>query len=105
MNTALLLLIAVILFGLGYRFYGKLLAMVFEDVPERPAFAPYFALTALPAILGAGTAAAWGWAPAFLIVIIGATVIGATYGMAVLALGRDGGLLGAARRYLGRGSP
>lgn len=104
MTTILLLFIAIGVFAMGYRFYAKFLALgVFRTNVDAktPAlrrggshdfvpgsawvlFADNTAAMGILAILGAAIAAAWGWIPAFLWVVVGTLVAGGTYALASL---------------------
>ncbi len=98
MNSLLLALGALILFFLGYRFYGSALERLFDVNPQNktPAHTKYDGVDYVPAknwlvlfghhfssIAGAGpilgpviACAVWGWGPAVLWIIIGSIFIG-----------------------------
>ena len=107
MNSLVLLIMVVVVFAFGYRFYSKLLKLgVFrlgEDYstpsPDRPAeaesgvfgrhllFGHHVAsLAAGAAITGCITSLIWGWVPAFLWAVVGTVVAAGTYGLGALWL-------------------
>ncbi len=108
MNSLTIVLIAVVFYILGYRFYGKKLAKVFElsadkEVPSKkfydgidyvPArhwlmlFGHHFAsIAGAGPILGPVIACAiWGWLPCAIWLIIGAIVIGAVHDFSSLMI-------------------
>jgi carbon starvation protein len=107
MNSLVLLIMVVVVFAFGYRFYSKLLKLgVFrlgEDYstpsPDRPAeaesgvfgrhllFGHHVAsLAAGTAITGCITSLIWGWVPAFLWAVVGTVVAAGTYGLGALWL-------------------
>ncbi|MGA9031338.1 MAG: carbon starvation CstA family protein [Sulfuricaulis sp.] len=107
MNSLVLLIMVVVVFAFGYRFYSKLLKLgVFrlgEDYstpsPDRPAeaesgvfgrhllFGHHVAsLAAGAAITGGITSLIWGWVPAFLWAVVGTVVAAGTYGLGALWL-------------------
>src|SRR3989344_5930079 len=107
MNSLVLLMIAVVVFAFGYRFYSKLLELgVFRLVkdystpsPDRPAeaepgafgrhliFGHHVAsLAAGAAVTGCITSLIWGWVPAFLWAVVGTVVAAGTYGLGALWL-------------------
>jgi len=122
-NAVFLLLIAVVVGLLGYRFFSKLVELgVFRpdyspdttgtppgagnlvSSPER--LLPYHgvALSGGLGLVGALLAASWGWVPAFLWVLMGSTVAAGVYGMGSLWLARrEAGLTLAEflEKYLG----
>lgn len=113
MNALYLIVIVLLVFIMGYRFYAKFLLLgVFRtenDVPT-PArqrggsldFSPCnrwlllghnaAANVGILSITGVGIAVVWGWIPAFLWVVVGTLVAGGTYALAALwASLRQGG--------------
>jgi len=107
MNSLVLLMIAVVVFAFGYRFYSKLLGLgVFRlgkdystPSPDRPAeaepgafgrhliFGHHVAsLAAGAAVTGCITSLIWGWVPAFLWAVVGTVVAAGTYGLGALWL-------------------
>lgn len=107
MNSLVLLMIAVVVFAFGYRFYSKLLGLgVFRlgkdystPSPDRPAaaepgaFGRHLIFGQHVASLAAGTAVTgcivsliWGWVPAFLWAVVGTVVAAGTYGLGALWL-------------------
>ncbi|HSD97273.1 MAG TPA: carbon starvation CstA family protein, partial [Sulfuricaulis sp.] len=107
MNSLVLLIMVVVVFAFGYRFYSKLLKLgVFrlgEDYstpsPERPAAAEsgvlsrhllfghhVASLAAGAAITGCIISLIWGWVPAFLWAVVGTVVAAGTYGLGALWL-------------------
>ncbi len=107
MNSLVLLMIAVVVFAFGYRFYSKLLGLgVFRlgkdystPTPDRPAeaepgvfgrhliFGHHVAsLAAGAAVTGCITSLIWGWVPAFLWAVVGTVVAAGTYGLGALWL-------------------
>lgn len=117
MNSAVLLVVAVIVFGMGYRFYAKFLTLgVFrlDSNAPTPASHRHDAFEFLPAnrgvllghhiagttglvtIIGVSIATAWGWVPAFLCLVVGALIAGGTYAL---------GSLWVSLRYTGDTAP
>lgn len=108
MNSLLLLISALIIFGFGYRFYSKLLATAVFRADSTPSIAtksfrgglnsdsnPYillgihFGLVATAATLSGGALAVyWGWIPAFLWVVVGSTLAAGIYSVGSLWLCR-----------------
>ncbi len=107
MNSLVLVMIAVVVFAFGYRFYSKLLGLgVFRlgkdySTPARdqPAKAEpgvfgrhlifghhVAALAAGAAVTGCITSLIWGWVPAFLWAVVGTVVAAGTYGLGALWL-------------------
>ncbi len=100
MNTLVLLAVALLVFAMGLRFYAKFLtSAVFASSPTHAAeTVPGATLTrtglvvalghqsaavvGATTVIGAGIAVLWGWAPAFLWIVVGSTV-----GAGLLALG------------------
>lgn len=93
MHPVFLILLALAMWAMGYRFFGKFLrlAMLQVDANGARAAAPgrltlgavhAAAATGLLSIIGAAIAVVWGWVPAFLWVVL-ASMIAAT----VLAVG------------------
>ncbi len=122
-NSAILLITAVLVFALGYRFYAKFLAAgVFRldsnyspppvatgpepiVVNRHLVFGHHLTMLAAGSTLtGAAIALIWGWVPAFLWVVVGSVIASGTYGLGGLWLGiRQRGLspAGLAGRWLG----
>lgn len=117
MNSVLLLVMAAVVFGFGYRYYAKLLAAgVFRPVNkystttteaaesgrsaiDRPHIVGHhFAALAAPVVVGVAVAAGWGWTPAFLTLVIGAVMVSGVFGYALfwLARGRPGASIAGA---------
>ena len=107
MNSLVLVMIAVVVFAFGYRFYSKLLGLgVFRlgkdystPAPDRPAepepgvfgrhliFGHHVAsLAAGATVTGCITSLIWGWVPAFLWAVVGTVVAAGTYGLGALWL-------------------
>lgn len=105
MNALFLLLVAIIAFAFGFRFYAKILALaVFRLQPHysTPAHARaddhdfvvadrhmlfghhVAALTGTASIAGGIMAVVWGWIPAFLWLVVATAVAGAVYGLGCL---------------------
>lgn len=114
MNSSFLLLIAVAVFVLGYRYYAKWLALwlLRLDSNYRPPaqvhaddhdfvvsnphllLGQHFAILAgVTTLTGTALAVIWGWIPVFLWVVAGTAVAGGTYAMGTLWLGIRGGAL------------
>ncbi len=127
MNVAYLLIPALVLYVLAYRFYAPFLGRVFgEDdarptpaiinqdgvdyVPTRPhvLFAHHFsAIAAAGPILGPTWALLYGYVPAFLWIVIGGILIGAVHDFACLFVSiREGGrsIAEIARKSMGSGA-
>ncbi len=124
MNAALLALIGLVVFALGYRFYSKFLSekiYQLSDSITTPAhafrddkdFLPtnkhvllghhYASIAGAAPILGPAIAVIWGWLPAFLWVTLGAVFIGAThdFGALVISVRNEGRSIGSiAEKYL-----
>jgi len=115
MNSLVLLIICVVVFVLGYRFYSRLLALdVFRlDVNySTPAqsladdkdivvsnrqviLGHHVAIIAGPTtIVGSAVAVIWGWIPAVLWVLVGTTVAAGVYGLGSFWLAVRHGSLG-----------
>jgi carbon starvation protein len=104
MNAAVLLLIALIAFGIAYRFYGALLVRRLGLDPTRPtpahterdnvdyvpARAPvllghhFASIAGASPIIGPITAAVFGWVPVFLWVVLGSIFIGGVHDLSSL---------------------
>ena len=104
MNAALLLVIAAILFYLGYRFYGRYISKVFEEndknptpacsmkddcdyVPTKPIvlFGHHFASIAGGGpIIGPTVALLFGFIPVWLWAVLGSIFIGAVHDMTAM---------------------
>ncbi|MDH3690572.1 MAG: hypothetical protein OEU36_14050 [Gammaproteobacteria bacterium] len=108
MNVVTLILAAIVVSVLGYRFYAKFLALaVFapireldshDDQGERRQSTKDFVVVFLhhaavicggTTIIGAAIAAAWGWAPAFLWIITGSVVAAGTFMIGNLWIARE----------------
>ncbi len=117
MNSVLLLVMAAVVFGFGYRYYAKLLAAdVFRpvnkyntpplDAAESGEFATdrqqvvghHLATLGAPVVIGVALAAGWGWTPVFLTLVIGAVLVSGVFGYALfwLARGRPGASIAGA---------
>lgn len=122
MNAAVLIIGAIVVCALGYRFYAKFLGLaVFgpahtadprtsQQTGPGPDVTPGVWVTLIhhlavvcggTTIIGAVIAAVWGWAPAFLWITTGTVVAAGTYVVGNLWLGREmrggspGGILGS----------
>ena len=104
MNAAVVLIVAAVLFYLGYRFYGRYIAKVFEEndnnptpaitmkddvdyVPTKPIvlFGHHFASIAGGGpIIGPVTAMLFGYMPVWLWVVIGSIFIGGVHDLTAL---------------------
>ena len=104
MTTILILIIAMGIFAMGYRFYAKFLALGvlrtnvdaktpalrrggghdFVPTSTWVLFADNTAAMGILAVLGVAIAAVWGWIPAFLWIVVGTMVAGGTYAFAGL---------------------
>ena len=104
MTTILVLVIAVCVFAMGYRFYAKFLALSVlrtnvdaktpalrrggghDFVPSSTwaLFADNMAAMGILAVLGVAIAVVWGWIPAFLWIVVGTLVAGGAYAFAGL---------------------
>ncbi len=113
MNALNLIVIVLLVFIMGYRFYAKFLLLgVFRTEKDEPTparqhgdtldFSPCnrwlllghnaAANVGILSITGVGIAVVWGWIPAFLWVVVGTLVAGGTYALAALwASLRQGG--------------
>lgn len=122
-NSAILLITALLVFALGYRFYAKFLAAAvfrldnnYSPPPPTAGPAPIAVnrhlvfghhlamLAAGSTVTGAAIALIWGWVPAFLWVVVGSVIAAGTYGLGGVWLGfRQRGLspAGLAGRWLG----
>lgn len=122
-NSAILLITALLVFALGYRFYAKFLAAAvfrldnnYSPPPPTAGPAPiavnrhlvfghHLAMLATGStVTGAAVALIWGWVPAFLWVVVGSVIAAGTYGLGGVWLGyRQRGLspAGLAGRWLG----
>ena len=118
MNSLFLAVIAIFVFGLGYRVYGKILEGLFGVNPENktPAHYKYDGVDYVPAknwlvlfghhfssIAGAGpilgpviACAVWGWGPAILWIILGSIFVGGVHDFSSLmvSLRNDGRSIG-----------
>ncbi len=101
MNSLVLSIIVLVLFGLGYRFYGGIIRRLWDINPERltPAHTEQDGVDYIPArhwtvlfghhfagIAGAGpilgpviAAAIWGWVPAIIWIVLGTIFIGGVH--------------------------
>ena len=107
MNAAVVCLVGLGAFGLGYRFYSRYLARrVFvlrddEPVPARTQkdgvdYVPtdrhvllghhYSSIAGAAPIIGPAVAIVWGWVPAFLWVVLGTIFMGAVHDFSTLVL-------------------
>jgi len=107
MNSLLLVIVAVVAFVFGYRFYSRLLALgIFHlgdeysiPAPSRPedggqdkfarhlVFGQHLAsLAAAAAVTGGMVSLLWGWIPAFLWVVVATLTAAGTYGLGALWL-------------------
>jgi carbon starvation protein len=105
-NSAILLVIALLVFAFGYRFYAKFLAAaVFRldnnysppssatgpmpvAVNRHLLFGHHLAMLAAGStVAGAAVALVWGWVPAFLWAVVGSVIAAGTYGLGGLWLG------------------
>lgn len=107
MNGALVALISLVLFGLGYWLYGSYLAETLLELdPSRPTpahrlndgidyvpsnrwvlFGHHFAsIAGLGPILGPAIAVIWGWLPAVMWVVFGSILMGAVHDFTTLGL-------------------
>jgi len=107
MNAALVCVVGLVVFALGYRFYSRFLAeRVFrlradEPVPSRERedgvdFVPtnkhvlfghhYASIAGAAPIIGPAIAVVWGWVPAFLWVVLGTVFMGAVHDFSTLVL-------------------
>lgn len=106
MNALLLIVLAALAFAFGYRFYAKLLALAIFRLdknysmpahtrrdgrryePAHRALVLGHHVAACSALVPAASLAAlaWGWVPAFLWAVIGATVAGGLFGLGSLWL-------------------
>lgn len=106
MNSLILAIIAITLFGLGYKFYGTIIAKLFTIDPTRktPAYTKFDGREYIPAkhwiilfghhfssIAGAGpiigpviAGVIWGWGPPALWIIIGSILIGGVHDFSTL---------------------
>lgn len=106
MNGLLLLIVAIVFFGLGYRYYGAFLERLFgldasrptpahtlrddvDYVPSKPfiLFGHHFAsIAGAGPIVGPILAAYFGWGPVVIWLLFGCVFIGAMHDMAAMAL-------------------
>lgn len=124
MNAAVLALIGLVIYALGYLFYSRFLAhkifnindsitMPSHGLRDDKDFLPtnkhvllghhYASIAGAAPILGPAIAVIWGWLPAFLWVTLGAVFIGAThdFGTLVLSARNKGRSIGSiAEKYL-----
>lgn len=100
MNALLLLLITLLVFAMGYRFYAKFLALgVFgldraAPVDAEPGNTRWVMLgyntaatVGLISVAGVGVGVVWGWVPAFLWIVAGTLVAGGVYALAAVWAG------------------
>ena len=114
MNSLFILLLALILFGLAYKFYGRFLNKLYQlsDKNKTPAHTNFDGVDFMPAknwlvlfghhfssICGAGpivgpvlAVAYWGWAPSLVWILIGAVLMGAVadYSSLVVSMRSEG---------------
>lgn len=107
MNAAIVCLAGLVIFALGYRYYGRYLARrVFdlrddEPVPSREFedgvdYVPtnkhvlfghhYSSIAGAAPIIGPAIAVVWGWVPALLWVVLGTVLMGAVHDFSTLVL-------------------
>ncbi len=107
MNAALVCLISLAVFALGYRYYSRYLAVsVFkldddEPVPSKELedgidYVPtskhvlfghhYSSIAGAAPIIGPAIAVVWGWAPALIWVVVGTVLMGAVHDFATLVM-------------------
>ena len=107
MNAAILCLIGLAVFTLGYRFYSGFIARrVFDLKPEEPVpavtkedgvdYVPtargvlfghhYASIAGAAPIIGPAIAMVWGWLPAFVWVVIGSVFMGAVHDFSALVI-------------------
>lgn len=117
MNSVLLLVMALVVFGFGYRYYAKLLtAGAFRPVNKynttpsdaaesggstthrQQVVGHHLATLGAPVVVGVAVAAGWGWTPAFVTLVIGAVLVSGVFGYALfwLARGRPGASIAGA---------
>ncbi len=118
MNSLFLAVIAIFVFGLGYRIYGRILERLFGVNPENktPAHYKYDGVDYVPArnwlvlfghhfssIAGAGpilgpviACAVWGWGPAILWIVFGSIFIGGVHDFSslMISIRNDGRSIG-----------
>ena len=109
MSSAVLLVVSILIFGVGLKFYSRYLAgTIFslgkDEKTKPPAhvfkdgvdFVPtdkkilfghhYSSIAGAAPIIGPAVAVIWGWAPAFLWIVLGVVFMGAAHDFAVLVL-------------------
>ena len=107
MNAALLAIVTLVLFALGYRFYsGFLSRRVFELTADEPVpsrehedgvdFVPtpahilwghhFTSIAGAAPIVGPALAVIWGWVPALLWVVVGTLVMGAVHDFSAMVI-------------------
>lgn len=107
MNAAVVCIVGLVAFGLGYRFYSRIIARrVFDLRPDEPVpskeqedgvdFVPtnkhvlfghhYASIAGAAPIIGPAIAVVWGWVPAFLWVVLGAIFMGAVHDFSTLVI-------------------
>jgi len=105
MNSVVIIMVSIGVFAMGYRFFAKFLTLgVFriDNAAPTPAsfrhdaqeFVPCnrwlllaqhtAAISGSTTLIGVGVAVTWGWAPAFMWIIIGAMVAAGTYAVGTL---------------------
>jgi carbon starvation protein len=104
MNSVILIIVALPIFILGYRFYAKFLSLGTFRLHETETATragdtggpgPWLllghhlaAIAGGTTVLGVATATAWGWVPALLWIVSGIVIGGGTFAMASLWIGR-----------------
>ncbi len=105
MNSLVLIMVAIGVFAMGYRFYAKFLTLgVFRIDNSAPTPASHrhdshdfvrcnrwlllsqhtAAVAGSTTLIGAGVAVVWGWVPAFLWIVIGTVVVAGAYSIGTL---------------------
>ncbi len=105
MNSLVLIMVAIGVFAMGYRFYAKFLTLgVFRIDNAAPTPASHrhdshdfvrcnrwlllsqhtAAVAGSTTLIGAGVAVIWGWVPAFLWIVVGTVVVAGTYAIGTL---------------------
>lgn len=106
-NAAVVCILGLVAFGLGYRFYSRYLAAkIFELRPDEPVpaveledgidYVPtskhvlfghhYASIAGAAPIIGPAVAVVWGWVPAILWVVLGTIFMGAVHDFSTLVL-------------------
>ena len=104
MNVALILIIGLVVFWLGYRFYARYICRIFEEDDRRPTpavamedgidyvptkpyvvFGHHFAsIAGAGPILGPALAIVYGWGPCLLWIVFGTVLIGGVHDLSAL---------------------